>query len=73
MSNNKEYGLTIKTLLNQDNYRVPVYQRNYDWEEAQIRQLINDIQDFSLKKNSQTYYLGSLVSPSQILCNCHLD
>ena len=62
MSSNEEHSLTIQTLLNEDNYRVPVYQRNYDWEEAQIRQLINDIQDFSLKKNSQTYYLGSLVA-----------
>lgn len=56
-----KYSLTLRELLETDHYKVPVYQRNYDWGKAQIEQLINDIQDYAKKEGKQTYYLGSLI------------
>ena len=42
-------------------YEVPIYQRNYAWENDEISALIQDIYDaYSAKK--QTYYIGTLVS-----------
>lgn len=43
-----------------DNYVVPLYQRNYAWQEQQIRQLLQDIYDNSKNPESR-YYIGSLV------------
>ena len=43
-----------------DDYVVPLYQRNYAWQESQIQQLLQDIYDNS--KNPESYYfIGSLV------------
>lgn len=43
-------------------YRIPIYQRNYAWEEAEITQLIQDILDaMADTETSHTYYLGTLV------------
>lgn len=39
-------------------YCIPLYQRDYAWEEKQIIQLIEDIDDVNLGKN---YYIGSLI------------
>lgn len=61
MSSEAKYSLTLRELLESEHYKVPVYQRNYDWGKAQIEQLINDIQDYAEKENKQTYYLGSLI------------
>lgn len=43
-----------------DNYVVPIYQRNYAWGEDQITQLLQDIYDASQTKDSN-YFIGSLV------------
>lgn len=52
---------SIKQLLSDDNtYVVPMYQRNYAWGEGEITQLIQDIEDYQLKKH-QRYYIGTLV------------
>lgn len=61
MNNGEKYSLTLKDLLKTEHYKIPVYQRNFDWSKAQIEQLINDIQDYAQKKGKQTYYLGSLI------------
>lgn len=62
MSNNTQKILDFQQLLGQDHYKIPVYQRNYDWGEPQIQQLINDIQDFAEKESKKSYYyIGSLV------------
>lgn len=54
--------LTIKQLLsNGDKYAIPVYQRNYAWGEPEITQLIQDIIDSITEKNTDSYYLGTLV------------
>ena len=40
-------------------YQIPIYQRNYAWEDDQIFTLVKDVYD-SLKK--PTYYIGTLVT-----------
>lgn len=56
--------LTIKELLGEDvTYLIPMYQRNYAWDEAEITQLIQDVIDYLPKAQAtaQNYYIGSLV------------
>lgn len=43
-----------------DDYVVPLYQRNYAWQESQIQQLLQDIYDNS-KAPESNYFIGSLV------------
>ena len=61
MTNNKEIkkAITIKEVLSNDSYIIPIYQRNYEWEQPQIERLISDIN--SIGENEQ-YYLGTLVT-----------
>jgi len=67
MQNNSEYikSFKIKELFNVSyKYQIPIYQRNYAWQEAQVIQLVQDIADFSNISNnieSKTYYIGTLV------------
>ena len=42
-------------------YIVPIYQRNYEWGEPEVTQLVRDIADACLKPGEHHYYLGSLV------------
>lgn len=56
--------LSIKELLgNGDRYVIPMYQRNYAWEEGEITQLIQDVIDYLPKgeANARNYYMGTLV------------
>ena len=56
--------LSIKALLNgRDEYVIPMYQRNYAWEEGEITQLIQDVIDYLPKKDdkARNYYIGTLV------------
>ena len=56
--------LSIKALLSgRDEYVIPMYQRNYAWEEGEITQLIQDVIDYLPKKgeNAPNYYIGTLV------------
>lgn len=56
--------LSIRQLLsNGDQYIIPMYQRNYAWEEGEISQLIQDIIDYlpTASNKAQNYYIGSLV------------
>lgn len=59
--NNKEIEqLTIKRLLgDNDRYIIPMYQRNYAWEEGEITQLLQDVID-SIPQD-KPYYIGTLV------------
>ena len=58
----------IKELFSSDDYVIPIYQRNYDWEETHIAQLIQDIVDYIVKSKSHNseskprYYIGSLIA-----------
>ena len=47
---------------NNDIYKIPIYQRNYAWEEEEITALIKDVYDFFSTKNEATYYIGTLVT-----------
>ncbi|MGP7733630.1 DUF262 domain-containing protein [Oceanimonas smirnovii] len=52
--------LSVKKLLNGDDaYLIPMYQRNYAWEEEEITQLIEDVFDYLHR--SSPYYIGTLV------------
>ncbi|SHK68241.1 DUF262 domain-containing protein [Xylanibacter ruminicola] len=50
------------TIFKSVRYSIPLYQRDYAWEEKQIVQLIEDIDDVNLKDN---YYIGSLIVSNQ--------
>lgn len=53
---------SVQTLLSKTGeYTIPVYQRNYAWEETQIRQLIKDIIDSLKKSSTKKYYIGTLI------------
>lgn len=62
MNTNKVSELHILTddssIFTSANYHIPLYQRNYAWEEKQIAQLIEDIDDVRVGSN---YYIGSLI------------
>lgn len=57
--------LNIRKLLTDGSqYKIPLYQRNYDWGEKEAVQLIEDISDYAAKAKDgdrQNYYIGSLV------------
>ena len=56
--------LSIQRLLSGNvEYVIPMYQRNYAWEEGEITQLIQDVIDYLPKSDdvARNYYIGSLV------------
>ena len=53
--------LTIEKLFLDNKYIIPIYQRNYAWEEPQVVQLIVDINDYAIKKECKDYYIGTLI------------
>lgn len=72
-SNNKNDDvreLSIGELFKEPNtaYMIPMYQRNYAWREAEIEQLIEDIESYVHKadeadnlEREKRYYIGTLV------------
>lgn len=44
-----------------DKYIVPLYQRNFAWEEDEISLLLQDIYESFLKPEKNNYFIGSLV------------
>lgn len=62
--NNEIPSFSIKTLFeNNDNYIIPIYQRNYAWGLGEVTQLIQDISDYAFdeEKSKTNYYIGTLV------------
>jgi uncharacterized protein with ParB-like and HNH nuclease domain len=51
--------LNVGKIFMNDFYIIPLYQRNYAWEEAQVTQLVRDIWDF--KDTKHNYYIGTLI------------
>lgn len=43
-------------------YVIPIYQRNYAWEEDEITALIKDVYDSWHKNANAPYYIGTLVT-----------
>lgn len=54
-SNDNNDGKTIT-------YEIPIYQRNYAWQEHEIDTLIQDITDALRKDSNSVYYIGTLVT-----------
>ena len=57
---------SIRSLVeSEDNYFIPIYQRNYAWDFPQVYQLIEDIADYCVREKGKApktkYYIGSLV------------
>jgi uncharacterized protein with ParB-like and HNH nuclease domain len=42
------------------NFVIPVYQRNYDWNKENCKQLFNDLKDV-IKNNRKSHFFGSIV------------
>lgn len=58
----KTSQLSVRTLLgSSDRYVIPIYQRNYAWNDVHVRQLIQDVADSAKYKANQKYYIGTLV------------
>jgi hypothetical protein len=53
--------LSLHQLFQSDKYVIPIYQRNYSWEEREIAQLIQDIADYAVRAETSHYYIGTLV------------
>ncbi|WP_426491236.1 DUF262 domain-containing protein [Hymenobacter sp. 102] len=51
--------LSIEQLFSRYNYTVPLYQRSYAWDEAQVTQLVRDI--WEVTGATTTYYIGNLI------------
>jgi len=43
-------------------YEVPIYQRNFSWGKDEISALVQDVYDACNSDNTQTYFIGTLVS-----------
>lgn len=63
LTNNQDIkDLTIGDLFSSnDRYLIPIYQRNYEWEDKQIIQLLEDIKDYYIEEPDKQYYIGTLV------------
>ncbi|WP_010245809.1 DUF262 domain-containing protein [Acetivibrio cellulolyticus] len=48
--------ISVSQIFENINYLVPIYQRNYAWNETQIEQLIEDIES-----SNRDYFLGNLI------------
>lgn len=59
MGDLKEIAVS-KVFTDKSKYLIPIYQRNYAWEETQIEQLIDDIDSYDYDSNGK-YFLGSLI------------
>jgi uncharacterized protein with ParB-like and HNH nuclease domain len=57
----KPVELSVRDLFEKRSYVIPLYQRNYAWEEAQVVQLIQDIWDNVTDTKKHNYYIGTLV------------
>lgn len=62
-NNNDIIPLAVKELFSDNTikYIIPIYQRNFAWREAQIKQLIEDIADYAYHYPTKKYYIGTLI------------
>ncbi len=50
-----------KVLELKENFRIPLYQREYAWGEDEVIQLLEDLKLFKEKRNQENYFLGNIV------------
>ena len=70
MTNGEHYNIMNKIIFDdveiqkllQSFYIIPDYQREYVWEEKQVRQLLNDIYDQFSSNSDGEYFLGTIVT-----------
>ena len=55
------YQIYIES-LEAKKYVIPIYQRNYAWEEDEITALVKDVYDSFQKSPKSPYYIGTLVT-----------
>lgn len=61
MSHNNIHPINIGELFQSGMYVIPMYQRNYAWREGEVKQLIQDIADFSVAHPEKNYFIGTLI------------
>lgn len=61
MNTEKNLNLNLTEIF-QDQYIIPLYQRNFAWRKDEIEQLLQDIYESFRKNPSGNYYIGSLVT-----------
>ena len=44
---------------------IPFYQRNYDWDETNVKDLVTDLNSFIQRDESGAYFLGTIVMKNQ--------
>lgn len=60
--------LTVQALLDGTaDYIIPIYQRDYAWDEAEIKQLIQDVLDKVQEGALSNYYIGTLVVSHKVV------
>ena len=57
-------SLNIRALFTNSLFKIPDYQRPYSWEDQQVEQLWEDIQD-SYSNENKNYFLGSVITVKQ--------
>ena len=59
--NHEITSLNVRDFLSNDKYVIPIYQRNYDWGEKEVLQLVEDVADYAKEDSNSKYYIGSAV------------
>ena len=64
--NHEITSLNVRDFLSNDKYVIPIYQRNYDWGEKEVLQLVEDVADYAKEDSNSKYY----IEPSCRICAC---
>ena len=54
------YNSVVKFLGNDQQFTIPIFQRNYNWKEEQCRELFDDLLAVG-DSFDETYFLGTIV------------
>lgn len=57
----KPSGYKIESLFRNNNFIVPIYQRNYAWQEDEVKDFWNDLQDVIVGKRN-SHFFGQIVT-----------
>lgn len=66
MENKDPYKITPKEIVDKNIvFRVPLYQRLFTWKTAEVKQLLEDLENHFEKHSEKTYYLGMITVVKQ--------